>query len=98
MTKVIFKGNVLTVKNHSGYKKTGEDIVCSSISSVVFFLKEYFMINGINYEYEENQDIPMIRISVPDEKILKASKSFFKKLAIDYKKYVEVVEENKWTN
>ena len=42
MIKVIYKNNNITISGHAGYKYAGEDIVCASVSSIV-----YTTINGI---------------------------------------------------
>ena len=42
MIKIVFKNKIIKVTGHAGFKEHGKDIVCASVSSII-----YTTVNGI---------------------------------------------------
>lgn len=63
MIKVLCKDNYIKISGHAGYAEAGKDIVCASVSSVI-----YTTVNGIlnidnnAIKFEDNNDVMKITI------------------------------------
>ena len=97
MIKVIKDNDLITVKGHAKFNEYGKDIVCASVSSII-----YTTINGIasiNKNYLTVQDdgnIMIIKIKEKDEIVLKLINNMLemlKSVAKDYPKNL-IVKEN----
>ncbi len=82
-----------TVEGHSGFSEEGKDIVCASVSSVV-----WLTLNGIEKQnlaelkYEENDGYVNCHISLnrnaSADAMLESLVSFMDELSKQYKKYI----------
>lgn len=88
----------LQAKGHSGYAEAGQDIVCSAVSTIMqTTLNGLLEVTKADVDYEVNQDIPFLRITVKaeDEKaqiLMKSAYLALKQIADDYKKYIKIKE------
>lgn len=88
----------LQAKGHSGYAEAGQDIVCSAVSTIMqTTLNGLLEVTKTDVDYEVNQDIPFLRITVKaeDEKaqiLMKSAYLALKQIADDYKKYIKIKE------
>ena len=88
----------LQAKGHSGYAEAGKDIVCSAVSTIMqTTLNGLLEVTKTDVDYEVNQDIPFLRITVKaeDEKaqiLMKSAYLALKQIADDYKKYIKIKE------
>lgn len=88
----------LQAKGHSGYAEAGQDIVCSAISTIMqTTLNGLLEVTKSDVDYEINQDIPFLRISVKaeDQKaqiLMKSAYLAVKQIAADCKKYIKIKE------
>ncbi len=97
MIKVMYNENTIKVSGHANYDKFGNDIVCASVSSIV-----YTTINGIlnidsnAIKYEDNKDL-YIHIKSSNEvikKLINSMLELLKELEKQYPKNI-IVKENK---
>lgn len=88
MIKIIKKGNEIKVFGHADYKEYGKDIVCASVSSII-----YTTVNGIMnldnkaISFNDDNDTLIIKILKNDDNTLKLIDNMFlliKELAKDY--------------
>lgn len=88
----------LQAKGHSGYAEAGQDIVCSAVSTIMqTTLNGLLEVTKTDVDYEINQDIPFLRITVKaeDEKaqiLMRSAYLALKQIADDYKKYIKIKE------
>lgn len=88
----------LQAKGHSGYAEAGQDIVCSAVSTIMqTTLNGLLEVTKSAVDYEINQDIPFLRISVKAEDmaaqiLMKSAYLALKQIADDYKKYIKIKE------
>ena len=88
----------LQAKGHSGYAEAGQDIVCSAVSTIMqATLNGLLEVTKSHVDYEINQDVPFLRISVKAEDknaqiLMKSAYLALKQIADDYKKYIKIKE------
>ncbi len=105
MTTVEFKRtkNKITafiVSGHSGYSDEGEDIVCASVSSVVWYtVNGLSEIAGLPVEYESRDGFVSCKLSslTPKEReradlLLESMFAFMQTLSEQYEQFVKVME------
>ncbi|MBE7063326.1 MAG: ribosomal-processing cysteine protease Prp [Clostridia bacterium] len=105
MTTVEFKRTTnkitaFTVHGHSGYAEAGEDIVCASVSSVVWStVNGLKQIAGIPVEYESREGF--VSCSIPPlsetgrekaDLLLESMLAFMQELSGQYQQFVKVME------
>lgn len=96
MIKVIYKNNNITISGHAGYKYAGEDIVCASVSSIV-----YTTINGIlnvndkALRVTDNKEIFNILVLENDNVTKKLIKSMFDLLEELQRQYPDKIKLSK---
>ena len=88
----------IQAKGHSGYAEMGQDIVCSAVSTIMqTTLNGLLEVTKTDVDYEINQDIPFLRISVKAEDkdaqiLMQSAYLALKEIAADYKKYIKIKE------
>ena len=96
MIKVIKDNDLITVKGHANMAEYGKDIVCASVSSIIY--TSINAIASINPKYIDVQDdgnVMTIKIKENDEIVLKLIANMFemlKSVAKDYPKNLSVKE------
>ncbi len=94
------KITAFTVSGHSGYGEEGEDIVCASVSSVVWCtVNGLSEIAGLPVEYESRDGFVSCKIPPlsPSERekadvLLESMLAFMQSLSEQYSKFVKVME------
>lgn len=88
MIKVIYKNNNITISGHAGYKYAGEDIVCASLSSIVYTtINGILNINDKALKVTDNKEVFNIDILESDnitEKLIKSMLDLLKELQRQY--------------
>lgn len=88
MIKVIYKNNNITIFGHAGYKYAGEDIVCASVSSIVYTtINGILNINDKALKVTDNKEVFNIDILESDnitEKLIKSMLDLLKELQRQY--------------
>ena len=88
MIKVIYKNNNITISGHAGYKYAGEDIVCASVSSIVYTtINGILNINDKALKVTDNKEVFNIDILESDnitEKLIKNMLDLLKELQRQY--------------
>ncbi len=88
MIKVIYKNNNITISGHAGYKYAGEDIVCASVSSIVYTtINGILNINDKALKVTDNKEVFNIDILESDnitEKLIKSMLDLLKELQRQY--------------
>ncbi len=88
MIKVIYKNNNITISGHAGYKYAGEDIVCASVSSIVYTtINGILNINDKALKVTDNKGVFNIDILESDnitEKLIKSMLDLLKELQRQY--------------
>ncbi len=54
----------VSVKGHSGYADSGEDIICAALSSNIELVADIFDVFGVKYAFDADGSIPLVRIEV----------------------------------
>ena len=99
--KLIKKGDSaigFDVSGHSGYAESGGDIICAAVSSAVSFAETL-----INDSYHANAQVEVepktarIRLILSNEdtacqKVLEAFERHMREVALEYPKYIEILE------
>jgi hypothetical protein len=63
MIKVNLKGNVIEVTGHAGFDESGKDIVCASVSSIIYTtVNGIFNIDQNAIKFTDNNDLIKIEI------------------------------------
>ncbi len=86
----------LIVNGHSGYAKSGSDIVCSSISTALNMTISIIEKLGIKYEYKIQTKMPEIIFSLKEPNqysqiVLNSFIENIEALVKEYKEYVKVI-------
>lgn len=88
----------IQAKGHSGYAEAGQDIVCSAISTIMqTTLIGLTDVVKTNVDYEIDENIPFMRISVSEsdkqaQLLMKTAYLAVKQIAVDYKNYIKIKE------
>ena len=96
----------ISCEGHSGYKESGSDIVCASVSVLVQNAEKTFEeILHINTNFIVNEDIPNLSITLPNlegEKakmaylIMNSTANGLRDIASSFPKYISIKEKRKW--
>ena len=103
MVKVSIKKNneinEITISGHSGYDKSGKDIVCASVSSIaITTINGILSIDSDSLEYETSDGYIKISIkkhSIVVDALIQNMINLLKELEKDYNKYIKI-EEVRW--
>ena len=98
MIKVIIKGtdkiNSIEISGHSGYKESGSDIICASVSSICITTVNGIINideNAIKYkEFDGYLQIFINKHSNTIDKLINNMISLLEELKEDYKDYIEI--------
>lgn len=88
----------IQAKGHSGCAEAGQDIVCSAISTIMqTTLIGLTEVVKTNVDYEIDENIPFMRISVSAgdkqaQLLMKTAYLAVKQIAGDYKNYIKIKE------
>ena len=95
----------ISCEGHSGYKDSGSDIVCASVSVLTQNAQKTLdEILHINTQYVCNEDIPFLSITLPEligEKakmahlIMNSTYNGLKDIASSFPKYIDIKEKRK---
>ena len=97
MITIEVKNKVITVKGHAGFKNMGKDIVCASVSSII-----YTSINGIMnidksaIKYEDNEKllkIEIIRKSTVVDILLNNMVGLLEELENQYPENIKIIKK-----
>ena len=98
MIKVIIKEtdkiNNIEISGHSGYKKSGSDIVCASVSSIcITTVNAIINIDSKAIKYKESDgylNIDIIKHSDTVDKLIVNMINLLEELEKQYKNYIEI--------
>ena len=97
MIKVNKNGNVIKITGHSGYDNAGKDIVCASVSSIIYTTVNGLLnINQKSIKFSDNDEYMKIEILSNDDITLKLITNMIemlKELSRKYPKNIEVINE-----
>lgn len=96
----------ISCEGHSGYKESGSDIVCASVSVLTQNAQKTFEeILNINTDFKCVEDVPSLSIALPKlegEKakmaylIMNSTANGLKDIASSFPKYINIKEKRKW--
>ncbi len=97
MITVKKKDNVITISGHAGYEKKGEDIVCASVSSIMYTtLNAILRFSNDAISYEDDKK----KVTIVNKKgdnitntLLSNMMSLFLELAMQYPKNIKIESE-----
>ena len=96
MIKVIRDKSLITVSGHAGSAEYGKDIVCASVSSIIYTtLNAIASFNPSYIDVKDENDVMVIKIKKEDEIVLKLIANMLqmlKSVANDYPKNLSVKE------
>ncbi len=96
MIKVSKDNNLITVKGHSGMAEYGKDIVCASVSSIIYTtINAIASIDSLAIEVTDDGKTMVIKLKKTDETLLKLITNMLemlKAVAKDYPKNLSVKE------
>lgn len=95
MTKITFGTNYVKASGHACFAEEGKDIVCSSISSIFFFVNDLLNSKKSDYKFIVCEKENIITIIFDDEELKHALKVFFENLKNAYPKNILIKEEEK---
>ena len=94
MIKIKFDKDKISIKGHSGYDVIGKDIVCASVSSIVFTsINAIIRIDekAISYKQDEGFiEINILKHSEIVDLLILNMKELLKELQIQYDKYIKI--------
>ena len=97
MIKVNKDGNVIKITGHAGYDKAGKDIVCASVSSIIYTtVNGLFNINEKSIEFLDNDEYMEIKVLLSDDitnSLILNMMTILKDLEKSYPKNIKVNEE-----
>ena len=97
MIKVNKNGNVIKITGHSGYDNAGKDIVCASVSSIIYTTVNGLLnINPKSILFSDNDEYMEIKIVLKDNIInalIENMMTMLKEIEKRYPKNIKVNEE-----
>lgn len=97
MIKVNKNGNVIKITGHSGYDNDGKDIVCASVSSIIYTTVNGLLnINEKSIEFLDNDEYMEIKVLLSDDitnSLILNMMMMLKELEKSYPKNIKVNEE-----
>ena len=97
MIKVNYRNNKYSITGHALYDIEGKDIVCASISSIIYTtVNALFKIDNTCIEYnDDGNTIEIVNLKNNDitNKLLENMMDLFKQLEIDYPKNIKIESE-----
>ena len=97
MIKVNKNGNVIKITGHSGYDNVGKDIVCASVSSIIYTTVNGLLnINEKSIEFLDNDEYMEIKVLLSDDitnSLILNMMTMLKELEKRYPKNIKVNEE-----
>lgn len=89
--------DTVTLSGHANYNKSGKDIVCASVSSIVMTsVNDIKAINENALKYEDNGNLMKIKVNSNDLLVFKLFtnlKELLKHLASNYPKNIKIESE-----
>ncbi len=96
MIKIEVKDNIINVSGHAGFNNKGNDIVCASVSSIIYTsINAILNIDNKSINYTDNKDL-VIEVLKDDDitnKLITNMLDLLKELARQYPKNI-IVKEN----
>ena len=96
MIKIEVKNNIIKVSGHAGFNNKGNDIVCASVSSIIYTsINAILNIDNKSINYTDNKDL-VIEVLKDDDitnKLITNMLDLLKELARQYPKNI-IVKEN----
>lgn len=97
MIKVIKNGNYIKIYGHAEFDTFGKDIVCASVSSIIYTtVNGLYSINDKSIKFSDNDEYMEILILSSDDittKLITNMLELLKSLAKDYPKNIEVINK-----
>ena len=97
MIKVNKDGNVIKITGHAGYDNAGKDIVCASVSSIIYTTVNGLLnINEKSIEFLDNDEHLEIKVLLSDDipnSLILNMMTILKDLEKSYPKNIKVNEE-----
>lgn len=97
MIKVNKDGNVIKITGHAGYDKVGRDIVCASVSSIIYTTVNGLLnINEKSIEFLDNDEYMEMKVLLSDDitnSLILNMMMMLKELEKSYPKNIKVNEE-----
>lgn len=97
MIKVIINKNQINITGHALYDTVGKDIVCASVSSIIYTtVNALFKLNKDSIEYnDDGNKISIINLSKDEitNKLLENMIDLLRELEIDYPKNIKIESE-----
>ena len=97
MIKVLIKENSIRIKGHANYSELGKDIVCASVSSIIYTTVNYIMNidkNSIEYTDDGNEiTIKKINSNEIVDILLNTMIEILKDLENQYKENIKIESE-----
>lgn len=97
MIKVNKNGNVIKITGHSGYDNSGKDIVCASVSSIIYTTVNGLLnINEKSIEFLDNDEYMEIKVLLSDDitnSLILNMMTMLKEIEKRYPKNIKVNEE-----
>ena len=97
MIKVNKNGNVIKITGHSGYDNAGKDIVCTSVSSIIYTTVNGLLnINEKSVEFLDNDEYMEIKVLLSDDitnSLILNMMMMLKEIEKRYPKNIKVNEE-----
>ena len=97
MIKVIKNGNCIKIYGHAGFDTFGKDIVCASVSSIIYTtVNGLYSINDKSIKFSDNDEYMEILILSSDDittKLITNMLELLKSLAKDYPKNIDVINK-----
>ena len=97
MIKVNKNGNFIKITGHSGYDNAGKDIVCASVSSIIYTTVNGLLnINEKSIEFLDNDEYMEIKVLLSDDitnSLILNMMTMLKEIEKRYPKNIKVNEE-----
>ena len=97
MIKIYIKENEIRIKGHANYNEFGKDIVCASVSTVIYTTINYIMnIDKSSLEYTDNSNVITITKINSNEVVdilLNTMIEILKDLENQYKENIKIESE-----
>ena len=106
IVRLTYQDKILTgieSKGHSGFARSGRDIVCAAVSAImqamILGLEDIAQVHGLNVEADER--VPLMRVTWPSSEqerislLTETTASSLKQIARENPKYVKILTEEK---
>ncbi len=93
MININLSGKVVTIKGHAGFAEHGSDIVCASVSSIIYTtVNAMFSFDKSSVAFEDNKNmiITILKETDINNKLLNNMIDLLKELEIKYPKNIKI--------